>query len=1187
MNREIDRFINSVNSLIKPTYKLVIENNPEVIAKAVRSGSFKELLDQMSCRIRELKKGNYNVNQLKYNYNLVKKIFNGLSGLLTTIEPNGRNEYLQGQINESESNLRRAVRTFFDTYKKYLENTRSGRKVSVEVILKKFPALKDVFPQVDYKSKRVLVMTVHKAMYGIDPILTEKVQLANFVEKKKTLILFDESDQAAVCMRNAIIDQAIQSTGDYKRFAKGYNGYLQYKNLIDIPEHISNEYYGALLEKCIDRAQVITQTNWKQIFKDIKPYKNIFLEDVSSLDNYRRGVFFSGPIFRLNVSQKGDKGDKIRSFICYKRGDRHFRLVHTDDDEKLKSKYVVVVTMDRFLSLVSGNTTAIKSQFRNVITKALGNSRKTFEEEIKAVANNTATQNQYLSYPTLEREIHTLFSRFETTSEYQFEQQMYEFMTNRKNISIKGSKGDIKLPDFSVYSQGVQFFQEEVDERDNLHRVRLSCREITTTPEKIIVNLANSSGASVVLCSATASGRSVVSNYDIKYLKQILGNKVHNLLIDEKHTFDKLVSQTYPSGHKVEIVPLEKFQYPKNDPNRYEIPEKYKKMFSKEAQEEGLIEKWFRITIRDLSRNLQPDQSAKDVSFQIYRLFQFIEAYHWFYTHDDIHSMLYFQNRTGDKDRNQINVICCLIDGSYKDYPELDIEIPSDWENKHIRISKDWEEVETSILKELGEDNEAKIMLVSAYGSFKAGANLQYSIPYGLDYIAGDNWDSSDEKLKKDWDAVYLQAPAGYMMINEDGNEQTYERSLYNAMLVLMMLYERGCLSKEDVASWMGNALSNKFYFGEKNNPGITRDKSAWVQTVVEQAIGRLCRTRNKPHTTYILYDRSMTPFFDKSVLDKSLTKEFKELVQYVLTHSYEREKSDNPDEVIRCNNANYVQGQLDRIREIALKYTPHPYNDNDSDDEEEEDISYNVMASQMMIQSYKKLIISKPVISSLDDLTEEEKRLTFRTKCYGDWIQNGSNEFIYGMDGKRICPINKGNVYPMSPSTVRLDVLMKNNVIREYFISNGYATEWKSEGLILHPNILAYDYAGEIGEEAFKALVLHYTDCTEKDLVHLKGKVYEVGDFVIKNADGTNKIAFDVKNWNPDIPHYDRPGDMPTAQKRAEKRKSLDCEIIFVNLLDMRMETMDGIREIGGLITEDGVVIQSAIERIRQLING
>ena len=65
-----------------------------------------------------------------------------------------------------------------------------------------------MFPQVDYKSKRVLVMTVHKAMYGIDPILTEKVQLANFVEKKKTLILFDESDQAAVCMRNAIIDRS-------------------------------------------------------------------------------------------------------------------------------------------------------------------------------------------------------------------------------------------------------------------------------------------------------------------------------------------------------------------------------------------------------------------------------------------------------------------------------------------------------------------------------------------------------------------------------------------------------------------------------------------------------------------------------------------------------------------------------------------------------------------------------------------------------------------------------------------------------------------------------------------------------------------------------------------------------------------------------------------------------------------
>lgn len=55
-------------------------------------------------------------------------------------------------------------------------------------------------------------------------------------------------------------------------------------------------------------------------------------------------------------------------------------------------------------------------------------------------------------------------------------------MTNRKSINKKSEKLD--LPDYSVYSQGVQLYQEEIDERDNQHRVRLSCREISTTPEK-------------------------------------------------------------------------------------------------------------------------------------------------------------------------------------------------------------------------------------------------------------------------------------------------------------------------------------------------------------------------------------------------------------------------------------------------------------------------------------------------------------------------------------------------------------------------------------------------------------------------------------------------------------------------------------------------------------------------------
>lgn len=1188
MNREIDRYINTESSLISPSDKMVIENNPEVITQAIKNGHFQNLLEEMYYRIGEQNKTDYKVNEIQYSYNAVKKIYEGLVGLIKTLEESDKNDYILSQINEGEAKLRRAVRGFFDTYKRHLEKTKQLKKVSLETILSRFQSLVKVYPQVDYRRKKVLLMTVHKAMYGIDPILSEKIYLQDLAEKnKKTLILFDESDQAAVAMRTAIIDQSIENAGGSKRFAKGYNGYLQYKDLIDNPEQIANEYYGELLEKCLNKAKEITKTNWEKAVGNILPYKNIFLGNNEELETYRRGVFFSGPALKLNISQKGDS---THSYICYKKNNRHFSLVHAKDDSLLTKEYAVVIPLDRFLSLIIGNTTSIKAQLRKVISESLKQSREQFEAEEKEIAANAATTNHYLGYPTLEREIHTLFSRFETASEYQFEQQINEFMTNRKNLFVTDGDSKMKLPDYSVYSQGVQLYQEEIDERDNQHRVRLSCREIATTPEKILIDLVNTDGTSIVLCSATASSWSVVSNCDIKYLKQTIGEKVHVLSKEERETFDNLVDHTYPLEHQIKVVPLKKHIYEDKRENAIVLPDRYRQMFSPEALEERLADRWFKITYRGLKKTAK---NFDDIMFQLYRLFQFIEAYHWFITHDDIHSMIYFQNRTGDKDKDQINVLSCLIDGTFK-YMDctLEDEIPTSWINEHICISKDWEDVESNILSKLSKDKDAKLMLISAYGSFKAGANMQYEIPEGLDYISGDNWISEGEKLKKDWDAIYVQSPTAYLMMNEDGNEATYEKSLYNAMLTLMMLFERGCLSRSDVAQWLFYALSGNFMFGEKQNPGIVKDKAAWAQTTVEQAIGRLCRTRNKPQTTYILFDESMKPFFDASNMEKSLTKEFRALAAYILSHRDKKEDDIALEEVMRCNEANYAQAQLDRLRRIALRYTPHLQDEQDFDDdiEGENQAPYNVRISQVMNQSYKQTIIRKPVITTLEDLDENDKRLTFMPKCYGDWKRNSECELNYYFDERfRACPKGKGKLfpYPISPSYVRLDVLMKNPVIKSHFEKNGFATTWEKEGMILHPQILATDYAGEIGEEAFKAILLHYTDCTEEEVKHLEGKDYELADFVIINEDGSYRIAFDVKNMNPKVDHKDKEGDMPTAKKREIKRKRLGCELITVNMLNMNTTGMDELREIHGVIDEDGTIIPSAIERIQKLVNG
>lgn len=190
MNGEIERFINKESSLISLSDKIIIENNSEVITKAIRSGRFQILLEEMNYRLEEQKEQG-KIKELQYNYSYVKSTFEGLSGLLKTCDTNNSsNDYILNQINEGEANLRKAVRVFFDAFKKHLEKTGQVKKVSLEAILKKFPSLEEVYPQVNYRSKRVLLMTVHKAMYGIDPILSEKSDCRIWPRRINTLSFF-------------------------------------------------------------------------------------------------------------------------------------------------------------------------------------------------------------------------------------------------------------------------------------------------------------------------------------------------------------------------------------------------------------------------------------------------------------------------------------------------------------------------------------------------------------------------------------------------------------------------------------------------------------------------------------------------------------------------------------------------------------------------------------------------------------------------------------------------------------------------------------------------------------------------------------------------------------------------------------------------------------------------------------
>lgn len=105
---------------------------------------------------------------------------------------------------------------------------------------------------------------------------------------------------------------------------------------------------------------------------------------------------------------------------------------------------------------------------------------------------------------------------------------------------------------------------------------------------------------------------------------------------------------------------------------------------------------------------------------------------------------------------------------------------------------------------------------------------------------------------------------------------------------------------------------------------------------------------------------------------------------------------------------------QIRKMREKALLFTPHPYEveyENLEDGSEDLSIPYYVKRAQIMNQYYKQAIIRNPVVASLQDLDEQAMMVPFLRKCYGNWERDEDGSFCQ---------------HPVSPSSVRLDVLMK-----------------------------------------------------------------------------------------------------------------------------------------------------------------
>ena len=394
------------------------------------------------------------------------------------------------------------------------------------------------------------------------------------------------------------------------------------------------------------------------------------------------------------------------------------------------------------------------------------------------------------------------------------------------------------IPHVSFYQDGMEIYEFEDNDAHN-DSTAVNFIKVYDTPEKLLIYLAKQS--QVIGISATAEIPTVVGNYHLRYVEEMLGSLFHTTPQIVKERIRKKAEENSRAYHD----------------GRISIQSE---IISADYEGKELVEICRMITdeteIADICANLITNQSV--ARYQSVRYCNVFRAMTEFWKHSTIQSMLYlgmalpkYQHPDFDRDlmkklMNFAAVLCGCEDGK---------------EHLAILTGEDFDRQKKRLTARLSSGE--KLFIMSSYSTLGAGQNLQYTVENPLDYIClRECADLSDKRfLTKDIDAIYL-GDATNLTTNTYSEQPMTETGLMEMLFQVEELYNNGELSFSDKDEMM--RLAFRAYLGERESGNLlyqTNSVKMQATKYVIQAIGRMCRTFLKSPEIYI--------FAEKNLLDK------------------------------------------------------------------------------------------------------------------------------------------------------------------------------------------------------------------------------------------------------------------------------------------------------------------------------
>ncbi|KXS42422.1 MAG: hypothetical protein AWU59_1653, partial [Methanolobus sp. T82-4] len=721
-----------------------------------------------------------------------------------------------------------------------------------------------------------------------------------------------------------------------------------------------------------------------------------------------------------------------------------------------------------------------------------------FQKRVSNMADNYChlKQEEYSSkelFP-LESAVRTVLNHF------RLDEDDVEFITRNimeGEIPYGLRSGTASLQRYGFYDSGFRYHDiVDSDEHDTQSKVYMY--NFSRTPESFLVNIC--SQAMVIGISATAGLHTNIGNYDLDYLNSCLGNRFIRLSGEPlKRLKDQFLKRTRGYDNvsiKTSFVEAE------NPVKNITVLEKL--LEDKEAA----------LALKHKLKYLNSDADDKNIDYILSRYVRTFIVWKYFLDNSDINSFICFFNKLPKPEDPEFDMdIIHEYAQMIAETSNASIDEPLS-EIIQVVTSDNFEKNKAELLYALGEGN--KRFIISSYQTLGAGQNMQYSIPETFQPV---KINSFDPRKEMDIGAVYLDRPTNLIVniFGRNGNNRDFIKYFIKYIFQLEFLVENGSISPRAFKSKLDEAFH--LYVG-KYRPKrkaedftslyITEAYTRYLNKVIIQAIGRVCRTNMKSPTIHILADSSIRKHMARFHLPEDV----------IPVHEYAALKRLAGEERNVSEEIAYFENKASNRSNRTSAFIRQHLNTSWSED------------SVKTWQGLRERVLKHPIIAEKESCDPKWNAIYIELPTPGNYYRytqegdyaNIDISFSYGMGAQEV-----------SENAARLSELMSVKPLFQLFSENKWATCFDQGELILTPPIFNNIYKGALGEACGKFIL--------KERLGIELDELDVSEFELFDFKTPDNIYFDFKLWDDNIAV---PAD-DMLSKIYNKMEKCNAEKVFV----------------------------------------